>query len=84
MLSNTLLGLGLMNSRLVTEVIRGLNAARGDWARISEETGVSYSSISKLVCGETVKPGTPMIEQIYLALVRRGHCKSRFEFRDCA
>lgn len=78
-----------MKSALVSEVIRGLNLARGDWSQIAREAGASYSWVSKLVCGEIHKPGAPTIEKIYLALVRRGHLNSSFTFEerqlnDCA
>lgn len=73
-----------MKSRLVTAVIDGLNKAKGDWLEISKEAEVSYFTLSKMVSGDVANPTAPRVERIYLALVRRGHLNSTFEFRDCA
>lgn len=73
-----------MKSKLVAEVIRGLNAARGDWGSIAAEADISYFTITKMVSGEVKNPTATRVERIYLALVKRGHLESTFTFEACA
>lgn len=73
-----------MTSKLVATVVDGLNKAKGDWDGIAKEAEVSYFTISKMVSGAVANPTATRLERIYMALVRRGHLKSTFEFRDCA
>ena len=73
-----------MKSRLVSEVIRGLNSAKGEWQSIADEAEVSYFTLCKMVSGNVANPTATRIERIYLALVRRGYLNKTFVFRDCA
>lgn len=73
-----------MASKLVTTVVDGLNKAKGDWEGIAKEADVSYFTIGKMVSGAVANPTATRVERIYIALVRRGHLSSTFEFSDAA
>lgn len=73
-----------MKSRLVSEVVRGLTDAKGEWQSIADEAEVSYFTLCKMVSGDVANPTATRIERIYLALVRRGYLNSTFEFKVCA
>ena len=76
-----------MQSQLVKTVIKGLKAAqlvRGQWSEIALESGVSRSTIVKLAAGDNDSIKAPNLEQIYLALVRRGHLDRTFVFESVA
>lgn len=76
-----------MQSKLVTTVVEGLVKAqpvRGQWTEIAEETGVSRSTIVKLVAGDNDNIKAPNLERLYCALVRRGYLPSTFEFPSAA
>lgn len=46
-----------MSTALDTEVLHALEKRRGDWKRIADESGVSYSWISKFANGHIPNPG---------------------------
>ncbi len=57
-----------MSATLDTEVRAALEARRGDWKRIAEDSGVSYSWISKFVNGHIPNPGFATLRDLHARL----------------
>lgn len=73
----------MADSRLVTELVRGLEAAkqqRGAIKEISAETGVCTSTITKIISGSTKGVSAPNLERLWVALAKRGCLPTDFVF----
>jgi transcriptional regulator with XRE-family HTH domain len=60
--------IGVMSTALDIEVRAALEARRGDWKRIAEDSGVSYSWISKFVNGHIPNPGFATLRDLHARL----------------
>lgn len=59
-----------MSTNLVTDVQALLLARRGEWRAIAEESGVvSYSWLSKFMCGHIPNPGFKTLSDLHTYLV---------------
>lgn len=58
-----------MSTALDTEVLQALENRRGDWKRIAEESGVSYSWISKFANGHIPNPGFKTLSDLRVYLL---------------
>lgn len=54
---------------LDAEVKALLEERRGDWPRIAEQAGVSYSWLSKFVNGHIPNPGFATLKRLHAVLV---------------
>ena len=50
----------------INQIRQNLEAARGSWPKIANETGISYWTLSKLVRGVIVNPHFNTIERLHL------------------
>ena len=57
-----------MNSNLDQSVLRQLDARRGDWQAVAEQSGVSYSWLSKFANGHINNPGYGTLMKLANAL----------------
>lgn len=53
-----------MDISLTSQVIRRLQAVKGSWRAVAEDTGVSYSWLCKFAQGHISNPGARRIERI--------------------
>lgn len=54
-----------MHSSILEEVIAGLDAHRGKWPRISDETKVPYSTLQKIAQGRRTNPGVKAVVALH-------------------
>ena len=57
-----------MNTNLDQSVLRLLDARRGDWQAVAEQSGVSYSWLSKFANGHINNPGFGTLVKLANAL----------------
>ena len=57
-----------MNTNLDQSVLRLLDARRGDWQAVAEQSGVSYSWLSKFANGHIGNPGYGTLVKLANAL----------------
>ena len=72
-----------MESKLVQTLVSGLREAQKvplQLTELAEETGVSRSTLVKLLAGDNDNIKAPNLERVYCALVRRGYLPSQFTF----
>ena len=72
-----------MESKLVQTLVCGLREAQKvplQLTELAEETGVSRSTLVKLLAGDNDNIKAPNLERVYCALVRRGYLPSQFTF----
>lgn len=65
-----------MRTPIQLRVKTKLNARRGDWPAISEQSGVSYSWIEKFANGRIPNPGVLTLEKIESVFPRRSKAKA--------
>ncbi len=54
-----------MSTQLDTEVLRLLEARRGEWKQIADGSGVSYSWLSKFANGHIDNPGFATLTKLH-------------------
>lgn len=54
-----------MSEPLLDQVLRELNACRGEWPRLCRELGLSYWWITKLAQGHIHDPGVRKIQRLH-------------------
>lgn len=73
----------MSDSKLVTTLLEGFEKARkqrGEITAIADETGLSTSTITKVLSGSTPGITAPNLERLWCALARRGHITPDFRF----
>jgi len=73
-----------MNASLDTEVLLSLERRKGEWKRIADESGVSYSWISKFANGHIPNPGFQTLVGLRDYLVRTDPGASPFAAKQSA
>ena len=57
-----------IKTTLLESVVAGLQARKGDWPAIAEQSGVPYDTISKIARGATPNPGVLTVQALAACL----------------